>query len=207
MNGVVHVTAPGPTISSVDPSGGSTSGGTSVAVTGTGFVSGCTVVFGMANAPSTAVNGPTSITATTPPHAAGIVDVTVSCSSGTATLANAFTFAPPPAITTVLPSSAAPSQQVTITGSNFQNGATVTFGGSPSSSVTFIDSTTLLAIVPSAAGGPTTLGVRNPDSQSATFTGFVVLGIAAIPTLSPRVLLLLMMALAAVGSLVMGGRG
>jgi len=206
MNGVVHVAAAGPTISSVNPTGGSTAGGTSVTVIGTNFVSGCGVLFGTVPAASTVVNGPTTITATTAPHASGVVDVTVNCASGTATLPNAFTFQPPPAITNVQPSPAAPLVQVTITGSNFQNGATVTFGGNPSSSVTFVDSATLRAIVPNAAAGPTTVTVMNPDGQTATFSGFVILGITAVPTLSMHALLLLLVALAAVGGFALRGR-
>jgi len=84
-----------PTVTSVVPSNGSTAGGTSVTITGTGFVGATSVTFGGTNATSfTVVDGTgTSMTATTPAKAAGAVDVVVINSNNqSGTLSNGFTF-------------------------------------------------------------------------------------------------------------------
>jgi plastocyanin len=114
--------------------------------------------------------------------------------------------APPPAITEVQPAAAAPTTQVIITGSNFQNGATVLFGTS-SASVTFVNAGTLFATVPNVAAGPVTITVTNPDAQSGTFNGFIALAISAIPLFESRALLMLMLALAIVGVIALRIRG
>ena len=198
MNGVVHVTA-APTLTSVNPTAGPSTGGTLVTLTGTNFISGCTAVFGGTPATTNTVVDATTMTATTPAHAPGVVSVDVNCSSGTATLMNGFTFTLPPTISNVQPSSAPPGALVTITGSNFVNGANVLFGSTPASGVTFVDSGTLLAIVPAVPPGPVTVTVINPDARRATFDAFVVLAAAALPLLSGAALVLLIAALAVAG--------
>jgi len=84
------------TIGSVKPNSGSISGGTPVTITGTGFAKGATVTFGGTSATNVVVasNGK-SITAKTPVHAAGPVDVTVTnLDSGTATIKSGYTYTP-----------------------------------------------------------------------------------------------------------------
>ena len=79
---------PPPSPTSILPTSGSSNGGTSVTITGTGFAAGATVKFGGTAATNVAVGSSTSITATTPAHAAGAVDVVVTNSdsqSGTLT--------------------------------------------------------------------------------------------------------------------------
>lgn len=194
MNGVVHVAAP-PTLTNVNPSSGSTAGGTAVTLTGTNFAAGCTADFGGAAGTGVAVPNATTITTTTPAHAAGPVTVTVNCAAGSASLPNAFTFNAAPAITSVTPASALPGTTVTITGAAFQNGATVTFRGVASATVTFVNATTLQAVVPNLTPGVATVVVTNPDTLSASFTGFAVTSLA-VPMMSPELLLLLVLVLA-----------
>ena len=69
--------ATGPTISSIAPVRGVTTGGTGVTITGAGFASGATVTFGGAVATNVIVVDATRITAAAPPHAAGAVDLVV----------------------------------------------------------------------------------------------------------------------------------
>lgn len=71
---------------------GPTGGGSHVLITGVGFVSGCTVTFGGSAASVTFLSS-TQIVATTPAHAAGAVDVTVTNpDTSTATATNGFTY-------------------------------------------------------------------------------------------------------------------
>jgi len=89
---------PVPTLTGVSPNTGPSAGGTSVALTGTGFLGVTGVTFGGTNASSYTVNSTTSITASTPAKTAGAVDVAVTTPGGTATSSGGFTFsAPPPA--------------------------------------------------------------------------------------------------------------
>ena len=76
--------APAPSVASVSPRAGSTSGGTSVTVTGSGFTGATGVAFGGTLATSFTVNSNTSITAPAPSGPAGtVVDVTVTTAVGT----------------------------------------------------------------------------------------------------------------------------
>jgi hypothetical protein len=84
---------PAPTLASLSPGNGPIAGGTPVALTGTNFVSGATVLFGGTAAASVTFNGATSLTAVTPAHAAGTVAVTVTNpDTQNATLPAAFEF-------------------------------------------------------------------------------------------------------------------
>lgn len=94
------VAAPPPTVTAVSPNSGSTAGGTSVTITGTGFVATPSVTFGGANATSEVLVNSTTLTATTPARAAGLVNVVVTnpdAQSGT--LTNGFAYLPPPSTT------------------------------------------------------------------------------------------------------------
>ena len=87
-------------MSGISPASGTTAGGTSVTISGTGFVSGATVTVGGAAATSvTVANTGTSITATTPAHTAGTVSVSVTNPDNqSATLPNGFTYVAPNAL-------------------------------------------------------------------------------------------------------------
>lgn len=88
--------SPSFTVSGISPSSGTTSGGTSVKITGTGFLSGATVTFdGIAGTNVTVPNSST-IDATTPSHTAGTVNVVVTNGIGqSGTLTNAYTYTAP----------------------------------------------------------------------------------------------------------------
>ena len=57
---------------------------------------------------------------------------------------------------------------VQLNGTNFQSGAAVTFGSTPATSVTMVNSTTITATTPSHAAGAVNVTVTNPGGQSAT---------------------------------------
>lgn len=114
----------GPAISAITPVSGPTAGGTGVTITGSNFAAGATVSFGGTPATAVTVTGSTSITATTPPHAAGAVNVTVTNPDGqSATLTNGFTYAAAAAIGFVQVAAATPqsaTQTVTVSYRNTQ---------------------------------------------------------------------------------------
>ncbi|MGZ8831994.1 MAG: cupredoxin domain-containing protein [Thermoanaerobaculia bacterium] len=189
MNGVVQVVAAS-TLTGVNPASGSIAGGTGVTLTGTNFLAPCTVDFGGAAGTAVAVPSSTTITTTTPAHAAGPVTVTVNCGGGGASLPGGFTFNNAPTITSFNPASGLPGTTVTITGTGFQSGATVSFGGVASPTVNFGSSSSLTAVVPNMPAGPASITVTNPDTLSATAPGFLVLALA-IPLMSREVLMLM----------------
>ena len=83
-----------PTITTIAPSSGSTAGGTTVTITGTGFAAGATVVFDGTHATNVTVVSATEITVTAPAHAqSGPVDVTVFVGTQGAALLHGYTYA------------------------------------------------------------------------------------------------------------------
>ena len=79
-------------VTAVNPNTGSASGGTGVTITGTNFTGATGVTFDGVAATSVNVINSTTITAVTPAHAAGAVDVVVTTPSGSGTLLNGFTY-------------------------------------------------------------------------------------------------------------------
>ncbi len=187
-NGFTY-TAP-PTVSSVSPNSGSTSGGTPVTITGTNFAAGATVTFGGASATNVTVANGTTITATTPAGSAGAVTVTVTNSSGqSGSLANGYTYVVSPTVSSVSPNSgsAAGGTVVTITGTNFATGATVTFGSASATNVTVANSTTITATTPAGSGGAVTVTVTNSGGQSGSLTnGFTYTAPPTVSSVSPN---------------------
>jgi hypothetical protein len=169
--------APAPTITGVSPASGTTAGGSAVTLTGQNFASGATVTFGGAAATSVVVVSATQITANTPPHAQGTVNVTVTNSDGqSGTLASGFTFvALAPTVTSVSPNSGPTGggTRVTLTGMNFLSGATVTFGGAAATSVVVLSATQISAVTPPHRSGGVNIVVTNPGGQLGTLaSGF-----------------------------------
>ncbi|MGH9790273.1 MAG: beta strand repeat-containing protein, partial [Candidatus Acidiferrales bacterium] len=175
-----------PNIQSVSPNSGPASGGTQITITGADFVSGASVVVGGVAATGVNFVSATEITAITPAHAPGVVGVLVrNPDNQTDTAANAFTYAAPPSISSIAPTSgpAAGGTPVTITGANFRVGATVRFGAIASGSVTINSSNQIQAVSPPSAPGTVSVSVINTDGQSGTLnSAFTYTGLA--PTIS-----------------------
>jgi IPT/TIG domain-containing protein len=178
-----------PTVTAITPNTGSTSGATSVTLTGTGFAAGATVTFGGTAATGVTVVNATTITATTPARAAGAVDVVVTNADGrSGVLTGGFTYtaAGAPTISSVSPASGSVNggNTVTITGTNFIAGATVRFGSALGTSQTFVSSTTVRADTPAAAApGAVDVTVTLPGGASVTRTGGFTY-VAGAPTIS-----------------------
>jgi uncharacterized repeat protein (TIGR01451 family) len=97
--------SPAPTVNAIDPAQGPIAGGTAVTITGTNFVDGCAVTIGGVSATSVSFSSATTLTAVTPAHAAGAVDVVVTNpDTQTGNLTSGFTYVAPngsaPVITT-----------------------------------------------------------------------------------------------------------
>ena len=170
-NGYTYTASPAPT--SISPTSGPTGGGTPVTISGTNFASGATVTFGGTAATNVVVVSSTSITASTPAQSAGVVNVVVTNSNGqSGTLTNGYTYTASPAPTSISPTSGPTGggTPVTISGTNFASGATVTFGGTAATNVVVVSSTSITASTPAHAAGAVNVVVTNSNGQSGTLT-------------------------------------
>jgi uncharacterized repeat protein (TIGR02543 family) len=85
-----------PTATTIEPNTGSSTGGTSITITGTDFAAGATVTVGGAACTDVVVVSATSITCVTPAGTAGAKDVVVTnTNGGTVTSAAGFTYSKP----------------------------------------------------------------------------------------------------------------
>lgn len=178
---------PGPgttmiTVTAVSPSTGSTFGGTTITITGTGFASGATVLVGGTAATDVVVVSATSITAKTPAHAAGAGEVRVSVGAINGTLPAAFTFVTP----TVGPNTPPTVSAISVTPPRAKQ---------PVSLATIGDRITLTAAVNDAetpASQLTYEWTANPSLGTFTGSGAAVQWTAPESTTSPRIVLLLL---------------
>ena len=171
-----------PTVRAVAPATGPTAGGTTVTISGTHIDPLATVTFDgiTANILSVTPDG-TSLTTTSPLHAAGAVDVVVTNPGNqSATAQKAFTYLPPPTFTAISPSSGAidGGTRVTITGTGFQLGATVAFGTANATNVVVSpDGTTITLTMPRSSAGIVDAVVTNPDGQRGTLSAAYTYGV------------------------------
>lgn len=180
-------------LSSVVPASGPPEGGTAVSVYGSGFAAGARVSFGGADATGVTVKSATQIDCQTPAHAAGPVTVRVTNLDGSfAELASGFSFGSGevPEILFVEPGMGptAGGTQVRLTGRRFAQGATVSFGGSAATNVSFVSPVELSCATPPHAAGKVGVTVTNPGNLSATFPDgfeYVEGGVLRIERVSP----------------------
>lgn len=159
-----------------------------VTITGTNFVSGATVSIGGTAATGVSVTNSMTITATTPAGTAGAASVVVTTVGGTATLSNGYTYIAPPNLVSSNPTTGpiAGGTSVTLTGTDFVAGATVTFDGFAATSVTVVSSTTITATTPADASGPADIIVTNPDGQNDSIVaGFTYIAPPNVVSISP----------------------
>jgi hypothetical protein len=155
-----------PQVTGTNPTIGPT--GTQVQISGSGFGSSqSTVAFNGVNATSIVNWSDTLITATVPAAAiTGPVKVTV---AGIASNSNIYFNVPPPAVSSISPTSGIVGTQVTINGSGFQatkGSSTVNFGGTLSSVVSWSDSQIVVTVPASALTGPVLVTVNGIGSNS-----------------------------------------
>jgi hypothetical protein len=177
-NAILITAVGGPVITSVVPNAGPAAGGEVVQINGSNFLAGAQVFFGSAAATPTGTQTSTTLTVIVPQIPAGATDVRVLNPDGKQfILPGAFNAqgqgqtGPAPTVSGVSPNSAVPGAQVTITGTNFVAGTTVTIGGVAAPVSGTPTATSITVTVPALASGAAAIKVTNPDGQSATLSG------------------------------------
>jgi hypothetical protein len=143
-----------------------------VTFTGTGFVDGAMVRFGTRYATSVVVVGATQIACDTP-FGTGTVAVQVRNADGDSdTLASGFVYDPPPTVGSIVPDHGpeAGGTTVSITGTGFVAGATVSIGGQPATSVSVNGSILIVCETPTGIS-TADVSVTNPDGQTGVLPG------------------------------------
>ncbi len=174
------LTASGPTITTLSPMSGGLTGGTAVTITGTGFTGTTpgenftgTVKFDTTFATPVLWQSATELTATSPAHAAGAVNVTVTNANTEAhTKLNAFTYnASSPTITALSVTSGTVNggTYTEISGTNLSSVTQVQFGAS---NATILSTSPILKVRTPAGAGTVNVTVTNPDGSDTLTSAF-----------------------------------
>ena len=172
---------PKPTITNLSPRRGTTAGATVVTITGTNLGGAMAVHFGAAAA-TIKTDTATKITAESPAHAAGQVDVTVVTPEGTSSLSSNDHFQFTPTVTGLNPHTGlvAGGTSVMVTGTGFALGTTSTtfkFGAIKGTSVNCTSTTTCTVVAPRHEAGTVDVSAtvnkassaKNPPSDQFTY--------------------------------------
>jgi 6-phosphogluconolactonase (cycloisomerase 2 family) len=181
-----------PAVSALSPSSATAGGpGFTLAVTGSGFISGAVVSFNLVNVPTTYTSS-TQLRAQIPASAiaqAGFPVVVVTNPNSSVPLVATFTVNnPPPGAGTIYPPSTSAGNaalMLSVTGTNFTDASVVLVNGSPRNTV-FVSSTQLTAtLLPSdfATGGTLSITVTSPSPGGGTTSAipFVVTDYTVTP--------------------------
>ena len=162
--GVVEVKAPAPVIASLDATTGTSAGGTTVRLSGSGFQAGAYVLFGGREVASAAWIDASTCEVVTPSHGPATVDVSIHNPDGQqARLSSAYSFTADPQFTSLFPEAGQSSggTEVMIQGASFAPDIEVFLDGTP----LFVEwqSSSLLRVFTQAhAVGSAQLVLRNP---------------------------------------------
>ncbi|HLJ96611.1 MAG TPA: IPT/TIG domain-containing protein, partial [Gemmataceae bacterium] len=180
----------GPVLTGLVPASGSAGGGDSVTLVGSNFSNAKAVYFGTTPAVSFSVLNDGVISARSPAHIAGAVDVTVITPSATSAVSavGQFTYQPPaaPIITALSPSSGLSQGGTTVTlaGSHFTGATTVSFGGL-ATSFTILSDHVITARAPAHVAGSVDVTVTSLSGTSATSPADQFSYVATLPPPGP----------------------
>ncbi len=168
---------PPPTLNTVTPNNGPLTGGNTVVIAGANLGGTVNVTFGNVTATTVASDGATATVLAPPGVAAGVVSISVfSSTNGPATLANAYTYNPPPTLTLPLVPNNGPlagGTDITINGTNFGGTVNVTVGGLAATvlSVNAAKTQVVARTPPGAAAVAVDVAVASTTNGIVTATG------------------------------------
>ncbi len=161
--------------SSVSPTSGVVAGGELVSISGANFEAGTAVTFGSLPCTSVTIISAVNLTCITPASPAGSVTIVLTNPDNSSfTAQDVFSYGTTPvSFTSVTPDNFINTQStsITVTGTGFVSGMTVTIGGAMCTSVAVNSASELTCMTPTGSGsGAFDLVVTNPSSVSATGT-------------------------------------
>jgi hypothetical protein len=174
-----------PTVDTIDPPQGASTGGTPVTISGSSFTGATGVTIGGVAATHVILVNDTTITCTTPAGTIGTVNVVVRTpnSPHDDPVNQLFTYVLGlPTVTSVSPPMgvAAGSTRVTITGTNLSGATGVTFGSVAATGLTIVNDTTLTCTTPAGQAGAASVLVITPPGHNPDNT--LYLYVRAVPT-------------------------
>ncbi len=183
-----------PTVTAVSPGAGLEAGGTSVAITGTGFEQATAVKFGSSNATHFTVNSATSITATDPAESSGAVAVTVANPGGTSPTGEADQFiyvapghGPMIKMLSAKKGPAVGGSTLTIEGTGFVGVTAVRFGSTNAAGFKVTSATSITAESPPGTTGTVEVTVTTPNGESGpTSKDHFTFGAPTVTSVSPN---------------------
>ena len=183
---------PPPQITGILPPQGSTLGGDTIAITGTGFQPNAQILIGGKLATDVVVHDSGNISATTPSGTAGPASVTVKNPDlSSHTVGGGFLYIKPPKIVNLFPSLGPETGGtiVTIQGDGFVTGPTksvVHFGNTVvAANKTSVDNANLITVESPPGTGPVAVRIVNPDGQQAVLAGgFIYIPVIPAPTVT-----------------------
>jgi hypothetical protein len=161
-----------PTLTAITPAKGGQGGDQKVTITGGRFYGVTAVLFDGDPATDVTVSSDhASLTAITPAHATGAVNVVV-VSELSVSNSTSFTYLPSPAVTSISPDAGtvAGGDTVVVRGTKLSGATAVTFGTRPAASFTIVSDTEIRAVTPAASSGTVDVRVTTPVAGSAKVT-------------------------------------
>jgi hypothetical protein len=177
-----------PKVTSIEPTSGTTLGGTAVVIKGTGFLAGSTVSIG-GKVASMEIVSEKEIKAKTAATAAGKDEVIVSYASGVASTAGpSFTYVAPPTVASVTPAegSTAGGTAIKIKGTGFVAGATVKIGEEEATGVTIVSETEVTAKTGPGAAGKDEVIVTDEKGTSSSGASFTYIQQPKVTSITPN---------------------
>ena len=179
-----------PTVTGLSPVTGPPAGGTVVTLTGTGFGRASAVSFGGTTSTRFVRVSPTTLRVTTPPHAAGPVDVRVTTPGGISPVGAGarYAYGSPPVIggLSVPAGPLRGGTVVTLTGAHLAEVREVRFGTTPATALVRVSETSLRVTTPAHVEGVVTVRATNANGTSpeTARTRFEYVGVPALTALS-----------------------
>jgi hypothetical protein len=168
----------------ISPSQGTTSGGTSVTITGTNLANATAVYFGLNLATAITANTATSVTVVSP-AGSGVVEASVTASGGISNPVPFYYVQPP--FTDDISSRSGPTgggNTVTLSGANLTTATSVKFGAT-SVTPTVVNDGVISVIVPAGAAGSVSVSVTTAGGTDGLPDSYTYVAVPTLITVSP----------------------
>jgi len=174
-----------PVVTTITPASGPTTGGTVVTLAGANLGGATGVTFCGDPATAVTVVTATTVTATSPPRAAGVCPVVVTTPGGTSAPVS-FTYGAAPTVASISPTSGPSSggTSFTITGTNLAGTTSVTFCGSAAGGLASTPMT-VTGTTPARAAGACTVTVTTPSGSTTSTFSFTFTDAPTVAGISP----------------------